>query len=104
MSVIRINAITVPAAMADVFEERFAARLGEVDSMPGFERFELLRPTDGSDRYYVLTRWESAEAFDAWVASDAFTRGHATSAGPGGPAGTASELLAFDVVAESVPA
>lgn len=102
MSVVRINAITVPPEMAEVFEQRFAARLGEVDSMPGFERFELLRPTDGSDRYYVLTRWESAEAFDAWVSSDAFTRGHASSSGAGGPAGTASELLSFDVVAESV--
>ena len=100
MSVIRINAITVPAAMAEAFEQRFAARLGEVDGMPGFERFELLRPTDGSDRYFVLTRWETEQAFLDWVNSDSFTKGH-TAPTPGGPVGTASELLAFDVVASS---
>ena len=46
MSVVRINAIDVPAERAEEFEARFAARAGEVSSSPGFEAFELLRPSD----------------------------------------------------------
>ena len=76
MSVVRINAITVPAERAEEFEARFAARAGEVAKSPGFEAFELLRPTDDRGVYLVYTRWESREAFDAWVSSSAFTRGH----------------------------
>ena len=46
MSVVKINAITVPAERADELVARFAARAGEVSGMPGFEMFELLRPSD----------------------------------------------------------
>lgn len=70
--------------------------------MDGFEGFELLRPTDGRDVYLVYTRWESNEAFEAWVNSDAFQRGHAAHH-EGGPVGTASELWAFDVVERETP-
>ena len=45
--------------------------------MEGFESFELLRPIEGEGRYFVYTRWESEEAFQAWLHSDAFTKGHA---------------------------
>lgn len=99
MSVIRINAITVPDGNGAELERRFAARAGEVDRMPGFEGFQLLRPTAGETRWFVVTRWESAEAFDNWVSSDAFRRGHARTATE--PAGTHAELLAFDIVLES---
>jgi len=57
MSVVRINAITVPAEHADELVKRFANRAGEVSKMPGFEAFELLRPTDGQGhvlRVYAL--------------------------------------------------
>ena len=59
MSVVRINAITVPKERADELEARFAARAGEVSASPGFEAFELLRPTDDRDVYLVYTRWRS---------------------------------------------
>jgi heme oxygenase (mycobilin-producing) len=109
MSVVRINVLEVPPDMAQTLEERFSARAGEVDRTPGFEAFELLRPTDGSNRYFVYTRWESAEAFDAWMESRAFQRGHAGGEQQGGgehgerpaPAATGNELLAFDVVLRS---
>ena len=46
MSVVKMNAITVPKERADELVTRFAARAGEVANMPGFEMFELLpRPT-----------------------------------------------------------
>jgi heme-degrading monooxygenase HmoA len=46
MTVIKINAITVPADSGDALAQRFAARAGSVDDQDGFEGFELLQPTD----------------------------------------------------------
>jgi heme oxygenase (mycobilin-producing) len=97
MSVVRINVIDVPEGMGEVLEERFAKRAGAVDSVEGFEGFELLRPTDDNGRYFVYTRWASEEAFQAWRASEAFGTGHAQHH-EHGPVGTGSELLEFDVV------
>ena len=100
MSVVRINAISVPEGAGPSLEERFAQRLRAVDDQPGFQGFELLRPTsEAESRYFVVTHWESDAAFQAWVTSQDFERGHAA---PGGeqraPVSTGSELLEFDVV------
>jgi heme-degrading monooxygenase HmoA len=97
MSVVRINAITVPSERAADLEQRFAARAGEVASSPGFEAFELLAPADGRDTYLVYTRWRSQEDFDAWVASPAFAHGHKAH-DTEGPVSSHSELWSFDVV------
>ncbi len=97
MSVVRINAISVPPERAQEFEARFAVRAGAVSSSPGFEAFELLRPTDGREEYLVYTRWASQEAFDAWVESSAFERGHRAHDAEG-PVSSRSELRAFDVI------
>uniref|UniRef100_UPI0028AF60A6 antibiotic biosynthesis monooxygenase family protein n=1 Tax=Mobilicoccus sp. TaxID=2034349 RepID=UPI0028AF60A6 len=82
MTVIKINAITVPADSGDELAHRFAARAGAVDGQPGFEGFELLKPTD-ADRHVwlVVTRWKDEESFQAWVSSDNFAEGHARTAG-----------------------
>ncbi len=65
MPVVKINAISVPEGAGPELERRFAARLGAVDGTPGFLGFELLRPTAGEDRYFVLTRWEDDASFRA---------------------------------------
>lgn len=103
MSIVRINAITVPEERREEFERRFANRAGEVGKSPGFESFELLRPSDGRDVYFVYTRWASEEDFNAWVNSRAFQHGHAQHEGQG-PAGSHSELLAFEVIQQEVAA
>ena len=77
MSVIKINAITVAPDSGDELAHRFAARAGAVDDQDGFEGFELLKPTDDRDVWLVVTRWRDEEAFEAWVSSPAFGRGHA---------------------------
>jgi heme-degrading monooxygenase HmoA len=97
MSVVRINAITVPKERADELVDRFAKRAGEVSKMPGFEAFELLRPTDERETFLVYTRWASQADFDNWVQSNAFQHGH-RSHNAQGPVSTASELWSFDVV------
>ena len=100
MSVVKINAITVPEGMGAELEARFAARAREVDGVEGFEGFELLRPVDGETRYFVYTRWRSEEDFERWVSSREFRRGHKSSdaAPKGSPVGIASDLLSFEVV------
>ncbi|PZO61311.1 MAG: antibiotic biosynthesis monooxygenase, partial [Pseudoxanthomonas suwonensis] len=43
MSVVKINAITVPEGAGPELEKRFAVRKHAVDAEPGFEGFQLLR-------------------------------------------------------------
>lgn len=124
MSVVKINAVTIPDGMGEEFIERFAKRAGSVESQPGFEEFLLLRPSDGKPTFFVFTRWASEEAFQGWMDSRDFAAAHANAeaetaevrehghadvgahgdggarpAGPpGGPVGMSAELLSFDVV------
>ena len=76
MTIIKINAITVPPESGDELGRRFAARAGAVDQQDGFEGFELLRPTDDRTTWLVVTRWRDEAAFEAWVISPAFGHGH----------------------------
>lgn len=107
MSYVVINAITVPSDGREEFERRFANRAGEVSKADGFEAFELLRPAndDAADRYFVYTRWASKEAFEGWMASAAFGRGH-THGGDGSqpqkPVGTGSQVLAYEVIQQEI--
>jgi heme-degrading monooxygenase HmoA len=100
MTVVKINAITVPADSGDELARRFAARAGAVDGQDGFEGFELLRPTDGRTTWLVVTRWRDDESFAAWQSSAAFGQGH-RAAGPGGearpPVAVSAELWSYDV-------
>ncbi|TFD47325.1 antibiotic biosynthesis monooxygenase [Cryobacterium frigoriphilum] len=95
MTVIKINAITVPADSGDELAQRFAARAGAVDGQAGFEGFELLKPTD-ADRHtwLVITRWADEESFQTWLSSPAFGHGH----------GQRSEPATADPSAEAKPA
>ena len=105
MSVVKINAITVPEGMGQELEQRFAQRAAAVENSPGFEGFELLRPVGGEGRYFVYTRWESEEAFQNWFNSQAFAQGHvqASRERSGSPVGTAADLLSFEVVMTAGP-
>ncbi len=104
MTVVKINAITVPEGMGPELERRFAARKGDVDSMPGFVRFELLRPVSGDDRYFVVTHWETEEHFQAWVQSQDFKHAHARAeSSDGKPVAPQATLLAFEVVDLQTP-
>ncbi len=101
MTLIKINAITVPADGGDELARRFAARAGAVDHAEGFEGFELLRPTDDRLTWLVVTRWRDQASFDAWVASASFAHGHrgADKPGPAGkPVSIGAELWSYEVV------
>jgi heme oxygenase (mycobilin-producing) len=103
MSVVKINAITVPADSGDELARRFAARAGAVDSQDGFEGFELLKPTDERTTWLVVTRWRDEAAFEAWRTSPAFSHGHrqAAAAAAAGPAEAAEAERAKPVAVSS---
>ncbi len=102
MSVVKINAITVPRDRFDEFERRFAARAGRVEQADGFEGFELLRPNDEREVCLVLTRWRSEADFKAWMQSADFSAGHGQHR-QSGQVGIASELWSFDVLEHQEP-
>ena len=105
MSVVKINAITVPKDKQERFEERFKGRAGAVESTPGFEWFELLRPVAGTDAYLVYTRWESEEAYSAWQDNQDFDRAHDGGGDTLAPAAERSKqhVWSYEVVESAAP-
>jgi len=112
MSVVKINAITIPEGMGPQLEGRFAGRAKMVEAFEGFEDFQLLRPTPGQEsgegRYFVYTLWASEENFQAWMDSQDFSKGHATGQADGNttpdseharkPVAQGADLMSFTVV------
>lgn len=108
MSVVKVNAITVPPDSGDELARRFAARAGHIEGQDGFEGFELLRPTDGRSVWLVLTRWRDEAAFEGWTAGQDFARAHAYRAPTEGeparpPVGISAELWSYDVAEAATP-
>ncbi len=110
MTIIKINAITVPAERGDLLAQRFAPRAHAMDSVPGSLGFELLRPEDGRDQWLVVTRWDSEDSYQAWVSSEEFAQSHRRSSSSAEssegeaspkPAGTASEMWSYSVAVTS---
>ena len=110
MTVVKINAITVPADGGDELARRFAARAGAVDNQAGFEWFELLKPTDERTTWLVVTRWRDEESFKAWLNAPAFGHGHQSAAeraggeAPARPVGVHSELWSYEIAGGSAGA
>lgn len=98
MSIVKINALTVPEEMRETLEKRFASRAGTVESSDGFEWFELLRPIEGTDQYLVYTRWRSEEDFENWMANAGAGHG-----GGGQPAATGSTAWTFEIIQQAGP-
>lgn len=89
---ISINHIPVKEGREKDFEKLFIERDRSVEKQPGFHSLDILRPgrklVHGQDMgsennyYMVMTRWESEEAFRAWVGSDAFRKSHSRDSDP----------------------
>ncbi len=93
MSVVKINAITVPEGRGADLEARFVGRAHDVEQQPGFERFELLRPTAGGTRYFVVSTWTDEDSYQAWRTGQAGAHHGGSS-----PVATGAELLEFETV------
>ena len=101
MSIVKINAIAVPPQARPEFERRFADRANTVDGSPGFLGFQLLRPVQGEERYFVVTHWTDEDSYAGWRDGDA----RASHAGEHGkPVSGGASLLEFEVVLDVPPA
>ncbi len=104
MSIVKINALSVPVEAGSELEKRFAARQNAVDSAPGFEGFQLLRPVSGEDRYFVVTQWRDEESYNAWRDAEKAKGGHGSHGSDKKPVASGSALLEFEVVLGSTGA
>ena len=93
MTYVNITALTFPEGADAEIERRFAARKKMVDTAEGFLAFELLRPVVGEKRYFVVTRWDTREHYEAWSAARP-AGNHADDE----RRGMSVELLGFEVV------
>jgi heme oxygenase (mycobilin-producing) len=95
MAVVKINAIKVPEGSGPELERRFASHGDSMLATPGFLGYELLRPVEGDERYFVYTRWESDEAFEAWRGGGAAEAAHSQQREK--PVATGADLMQFEV-------
>src|SRR3984957_11473938 len=87
MTLVKINAITVPADSGDELAQRFAARAGAVDDQDGFEGFELFKPVDDRTTWLVGGRAATPPSRSACTASSGPTRSPAAPPKPDKPSG-----------------
>lgn len=104
MSIVKINAISIPEGRGEELEKRFEQRKHAVDKSPGFEGFQLLRPVAGDSRYFVVTQWSDQASYEAWRDGDARAAHQAPEGeAPRKPVASGADLLEFEVVLGSIP-
>ncbi len=106
MSVVKINALEIPASAGDEIVKRFTARLSSLSDVPGFLGFELLRPTGETEtRWFVYTRWIDQAAYEGWRDGNGARASHATEDGeqPRPPVSVGATLLEFEIEVSAGP-
>jgi heme-degrading monooxygenase HmoA len=103
MSVVRIIAVSVGEGLTESVEHFVAARAQAYLNQAGFERLELLEPTDGRSEWLLVTRWADEDSFLAFIGSPGFTDRDVVDriAWFGGPDSLAGEVWSFRVALES---
>ena len=107
MTVVKINALEIPPQAGDEIVKRFTARMDSLAGVPGFEGFELLRPTgDAESRWFVYTRWTDQASYEGWRDGDGARASHASTE-PGEqtrpPVSMGATLLEFEVEVAAGP-
>ena len=109
MTVVKINALEIPPQAGDEIVKRFTARMEGLADVPGFEGFELLRPTgEAETRWFVYTRWADQASYEGWRDGDGARNSHAQSSGgegeaPQRPVSMGATLLEFEVEVSAGP-
>jgi heme-degrading monooxygenase HmoA len=83
---IAMNRFRIALGREAVFEELWRTRDSQLDQVPGFVEFRLLKgPADEEATLYAShTIWKSRKDFDAWTQSDNFRKAHANARAPEG--------------------
>ncbi len=73
---VAINYIQCRENYRERFENLLNTRAMAIDSMPGFQRMEVLRPQVGEDAYLIISYWDNETFFRTWSVSPQFLEGH----------------------------
>ena len=95
------NRLPVKEGAAEQVVERFANSRGHVQGFPGFVSMEVLN-SEAGDEVLVITRWQSRDAFDSWVGSEAFREAHGRGGG-GDLLRGHPQMSAYEVAVEREP-
>lgn len=76
---IAMNRFRIHKGSEEAFETLWKNRDSQLDKVPGFVEFSLLRgPADDDVTLYAShTVWKDRDAFEAWTRSDHFRKAHA---------------------------
>ena len=97
---IAMNRFRIALGREDVFEELWRSRDSQLDQVPGFEKFHLLKgPSDEEATLSAShTVWASKEDFEAWTESENFRKAHANARAPKGTYLGHPNFEGFDIV------
>lgn len=78
-----MNRFSVLPDQTETFEEVWRSRDSQLDQVPGFVSFALLKGAEAEDHvlYASHTIWKDEAAFSAWTKSDHFRQAHANAGG-----------------------
>jgi heme-degrading monooxygenase HmoA len=76
---IAMNRFRVKKGSEEAFEKVWLSRDSQLDRMPGFIEFQLLKGPGGDDHtlYASHTVWQSKATFEGWTRSEEFRAAHA---------------------------
>lgn len=97
---IAMNRFKITPGFEEGFERVWRERDSYLSEVPGFKTFSLLKGPDNGDHvlYASHSVWESRQAFESWVESDAFRKAHAQASAPKGTYLGHPELETFESV------
>ena len=83
---VAMNRFRIARGAEEAFETLWKTRDSQLDGVPGFREFHLLRgPSDEEATLYAShTIWESRSAFEAWTESESFRKAHQQARAPAG--------------------
>ncbi len=86
MMFIAMNRFRIAVGRESVFEDLWRQRDSQLEGVPGFREFHLLRgPTDEEETLFAShSVWSSRQDFEAWTESEAFRKAHAQARAPEG--------------------
>ncbi len=98
---IAMNRFRIAVGHENDFEELWRTRDSQLEGVPGFQEFHLLRGAteEGVTLYASHTRWDSQKTFEDWTQSEAFRKAHGKARAPEGTYLGPPLFEGFEVVA-----
>lgn|SRR5512133_197106 len=73
---VALSKFVVANEKADCVKEAFRNPPHSVETAPGFERLDVLSPTENPKEIWLLTYWSNLRAFDDWHKSHLYRESH----------------------------